>query len=342
MMNFAKKIPFQFPIGIELTFVVDPKKWGKYKRIPADCDQIDYETIANYMRMFSRIPQKIVCRIGEDVGVVEIPTRVLKSWEEVIETYNLIAGEAARFGLIPRVDWEGGGDGHIHVSGATHKERMWLYRDWMDRPYLNWAFIHPCDDDNAETYLHWLKHFFNSRSGATWRPDPKGKEMRQVCGILPPEESAKQNGRTIGYFNQRGNWVYPKMLSSSEKMPDSFNTQHVPCSKMAGICWRGEKKTDEWRLFWTPNDLQEQLSHVALVQAYMGYARKMVAKGDWPKFAINSASDAEERLKYWKDLKKSQRAFGDFLEMIGLDPADYKENFARMKERFTDYPRNLF
>jgi hypothetical protein len=273
-------VPWQFKAGVETTWCVDTKKLGKYYRSNGNefhpCGEI-----AAYMRMYANIPRNMVTRIGQDPGVVEIPTKPVNSWKQFKKAYETISDECRRFNLIPRVEEDAGGDGHIHVSGLTEPERVYLYRDATRRPYLSWAFIHPYDNNNAKTLLRWRA------SGEGWG---------------------------AGY----------------------------PTWKEYAICHRNEYGTEEFRLFWTPNNWQEQMEHMALVQAYLGKVRKEVAAGNQGQELPNATEAKKLLTAYKRSFARCEREFREFIVWIGLETPHYAKNVRRMKERFTEYPKHLY
>jgi hypothetical protein len=149
------KEKFFTTIGIEYTFLkkINSKK-NEHEISKALTDNSDKRQPWN----------KRVHKDGEDV--VEFPSPVHKNWNDLLNTYRKIVSKAKKEGLLLRRSDCGSGGGHIHMGlpkqWSTEFRLRFLKNFYMDisfRPYLNWIFNEPIDDENANSFLTQEKSF---------------------------------------------------------------------------------------------------------------------------------------------------------------------------------------
>ena len=99
----------------------------------------------------------LVNGVHPDPGVVEIPSSVLKGWNEVVEFYSLVMRRARRHSCRQESPHTTGGGGHIHISTRRWPEESEVVDDKTnalqayvtDRPWISWAFNDPSDNITA-------------------------------------------------------------------------------------------------------------------------------------------------------------------------------------------------
>lgn len=145
-----------FTAGIELTFLPSNVKsreeltaWEEGDESTDWCSKQE-ETA----RKLSKKLKGLYHDCGTDPCVVEISTRVLRSYGEAEWVCKKIIKAAKRVGLTNKVvDVCNGGGGHVHVGITDPVLRNAIYRDMANRPYLSWFFASPTDTVNCKAVM---------------------------------------------------------------------------------------------------------------------------------------------------------------------------------------------
>lgn len=156
--HLARTTPWRHNCGIELTYItakVDPKmdantshpKWGAYATV-----MDGYLTIRGLDKL-------TYCGAHSDPGCVEVPTKVIKSWQEAHDVCREITEMAKFIGLVPTHPEQQGGMGHVHID-ITMDGRKLLTQDMMTRPYMPWVWVNPdavqyCRSYKGDSLWYW-------------------------------------------------------------------------------------------------------------------------------------------------------------------------------------------
>jgi hypothetical protein len=159
----AKKVEWVTKIGHELTFLPKRRFTNDVRRRVANTDAdiplvYDDHQNALLLRMHNNINYHdiYVDRVYSDDAVIEVVSHPTKSWIEFLTWNENVRDIAKKIGLVPEVDWVGGGMGHHHLDWMSAKVRDSLFRLVAGRPYLGWLFVHPSDKINAVSIASWF------------------------------------------------------------------------------------------------------------------------------------------------------------------------------------------
>lgn len=188
------------------------------------------------------IPAYHYARCGTDPGVVEISTRILKSWDDMKNTVQTITRKAKKVGLTEKMEYTTGGGGQIHLgvgnrTPAARLHRHAMLRDMSNRPYVCWMFNDPECTDNAK----------NPWEAIIGMGDDFYSNDRQLLGL---------------------SWDYMK---STKLLAITHSKDHVV---------RLTEDTIEFRFFDMPTSWSQHVLHMEFAFAYFSWIRKRVKAGE--------------------------------------------------------------
>lgn len=95
-------------------------------------------------------------RVGEDPGVVEVPTKPFKKLESLLKVAATATKTAKEVGMSPKLPYQTGGGAHIHMGmkdspqSPRHEQRANALKKLVaEYPVMSWAFVDLSDDINA-------------------------------------------------------------------------------------------------------------------------------------------------------------------------------------------------
>lgn len=162
MTILQRLVPFAKPQGIELTLLPPVRRLREMQPVDVDDYYWGIPEEETYLAKRMLINTPYAGTVYADLGCVEVPSPILRSWGEAEQFYNTVTKRLARIKLRPYRgdDWEGGG-GHIHTGELCKFERWAWFTQMQRRPYIAWTCISAVDDINAKSlngskYLHTL------------------------------------------------------------------------------------------------------------------------------------------------------------------------------------------
>jgi hypothetical protein len=324
--KIAKKIPWQGPCGVEMTFLRDigryvgeddaswdSRIWSASERAAQEGGE--FHTIMNMWGLFKNQSnkKKIVpsFSVASDPGCAEISSKRFLGWSEVEQWTKFVRIAASLVGCVPRIlDCpSSSGMGHIHVGKITDEEVTWMMRDMMMRPYLSWNFLPSKYSGwgSAEPLVKWfiLKPLLRKIVKKRVLDDsdvPKYKnEIRSV---------RSHDSIIYDVFNRRAN--------VEEK--NAF----LPVVKHYFIRWSEFYKTVEFRGFEAALNDDEQEEHFAFVHAYIRYVRQKMKDGIPPgDIEFTNTKEAIHFLSSF-GIYDACDEFMNFIEELGLPMERYQ------------------
>lgn len=295
MYSNGMKVPFYSTLGMELT-------WLYHKKGIQDVES-DY--IRGYTSLLrarlrdSRIP---FFAVHIDEGALELATPAFKNIREVADYYYKIMSHISCFPLVTRREDTCSGGGHIHVAIPEKiKEEpvllifflVNLFRDQVNRPYLNWIFNDWGAHSSAESLVYYREKENNSYHerflSLLFKDDPK----------VPIQWQARQ---IISTFS-------------------CYKGYQIKCSdrQTSGSYQNAKPETIEFRFFDAKRDFRDIELHINFVNAYLAYIEKITRKGTLLKAKLQKPSDILTLAKADRGLKEFQQ----LMEEIGLNYDDY-------------------
>lgn len=177
---------------------------------------------------------------------LEIRSPVMSRLRDIMQYYDFVCDVVRKEGMQPHLNGHMSGGGHLHVSPIGKKWDTGLvyeiFRDWLNRPWLNWIFNDPEDDWNASSMM-----------------------TRSYGGEGDTYE-------IVDYL-----WEHKKKLTKKT----SRHVYGLPNGKDHGVVWRGGvgKGTIEFRFFDAPKNRREQELHVLFMDHWLTWLQKRWARG---------------------------------------------------------------
>lgn len=224
-------------IGLELTYLPPKKLVGERIQKAMKCT-------GNKLKRKFDIDQRngftqSWLDVSNDCGALEVALPVLNSMEEVKEWYTVLGKIAATHKYYPQNGKDCSGGGHIHFDTQSPEETLKMFRDFCNRPYLNWFF----NDDSD--YYNGCNPWYVGHAGIC-----KGDNC---------------------YWFRKIDWQHkrtPRVLTNkSEFFSD------LPKLKCYGMKFCGAQHL-EARFFRAPEDWPEQQAHIEFMQAWLGWVRR--------------------------------------------------------------------
>lgn len=251
-----------------------------------------------------------------DDGCVEIPSMILKSFEEAMDWYDkLYRLMVEKLGFTTRSRWCGTGGGHIHLNCKSRDHAHKVFVDYANRPYLTWMFADPCDDWNAVS--PW------SRVNPWMLKKLKSVQESKVCPKLRDLRGLDPIGCTLvrGYFPGKNDLKHVDLQ------------KYWPNSKNGGVrsCGGGDEPHLEFRFFRAPKDREEQIKQIRFTQHYL----KWVDENPQAEVIIRN-----HRQMRAYTVKKAEGEFKQLIKDLGLAWKDYKPYVKNMQERIEVYGKS--
>jgi hypothetical protein len=224
-------------VGIELTFL--PPRGKVSARVGKAMEKVAKE-LTKHHQMKSTAQSFITGYLWDvscDQGALEISMPVLKSMEDVKTWYTVLHSVATEHNYRPHHKKHCSGGGHIHFDTKDTNETLKMYRDFCNRPYLNWFFNDDSDYFNGcnpwyvgYTTIHQKERFW----------------FREI-------DKNTVEGRVLLGNNAPINWL--------------------PRNKCYGMKYCGDTHL-EARFFRAPEDWPEQQAHIEFMQAWLWWVRQ--------------------------------------------------------------------
>lgn len=149
MPKLQDSVQFCRNIGIELTFLPET--------IPTVMAKDDYNigwTLAAraYKEACVKKKMPMTQNIHADLGCVEYPSPILRSWEYSREWWHKATTIAEKMNMFTFNEKHEGGMGHIHMD-MKEKEAIKILNDIKYRPYLTWIFATPNGSEYCSSIL---------------------------------------------------------------------------------------------------------------------------------------------------------------------------------------------
>lgn len=280
-MNLIQKVPFKFQTGVEMTW--QPPNYEQLSKTTVPGRWWEESALGSAMHELSNtfeIHAELAMLPKHNIHsdcchCVEYSTPVLKSWDDLEMCYKGASKIAKGMGLVPSIEYATTGMGHIHVGGLSDREKVWAMRDIVCRPYLSWALVHPSDDINAMPVSDHLKANTHPRSGKL--------------------------------VNRKEYW----WAQNFEAGRNSY-TARLPRWKDYALRHAWGYDTMEWRAFDAPQDWNEQVRQMALVQRYFDYVRQ---NADKPLIKLPFARN-KPAIREWERGWTFDRAAGEYRQFI--------------------------
>lgn len=287
---------FYSTIGIEYTYLWPRKEPGNNELYRAQA--CGNNIIADF---YDRSREKI--SVALDEGAVEIRSPVFKSMAEIKTFQTKMETIVGRYGLVTHRDDCYSGGGHIHsgIKSAILKNPHHLllfltnlFRDVVNRPYLNWIFNEWCNVKSAESFV-----------GYKEKPSLMFPDAGTFYDIL---------------FNSR--FKIPAYLTSLEIIRyfncfKGFACRLDPATEGS----RGKKVTVEFRFFDAKRNFDETRLQVEFVNRYLKWIDRMTQKGIVLKAEVKTRAQIKKFAAYGRAIDD----FRDWLEdSLDLSYLDYK------------------
>jgi len=242
--------------GFEFTFMIrrpggmeDSKIWDVVNVLARNTD---------FKKAYKKFKTKV--NISRDDNCVEIRTPKFTTSEQIISFYKDIRKVTDKYDLVThRKDTTSGG-GHIHVGIPDRYLRNpyklfvfldTIFLDFQNRPYLNWIFNDPYDNESAESFDKETKLFDLFKDDATYNT----LYIKHLC------QNVKRNSKT-------------NFISAKISKPEILH--FFDAGKSRGLRVDQQLKTIEFRIFDATHDLEEVIKHFQFVNSYMKHIEDQV------------------------------------------------------------------
>lgn len=288
--------------------------------------------------------------VHTDPGCVEVATKPYSKLSTLLSVARRIGREAEALGLTPSADYTGGGGAHIHtgVLGDTHAEREAYKRRMLlfaaMNPWMAWACINVVDDINAGPITR--SELLGIRED-DWEGDDLRDNVRRTRRLVLQYTQAAHGMDTF-----RREHYTPRLHSASRKYMQArvrllrheklMKAQRgnvsttAELSNIAGACSKdkcvrvtgyGQHGTIEFRVF-EMGDEAKLRRNIFLANAVCQY----VERWGITKFNI---SDVPTATQLWNmSWREARTGWLRMLGLLGLDPAEYREETANIARRW--------
>lgn len=294
MYSNGMNVPFFSTLGMELTWLYHRKG---VKGVESDYIR-GYTSLLRARLREHRIP---FFAIHTDEGALELATPAFKEMKEVSDYYYRIMNHISCFPLVTRRDDTCSGGGHIHVAipEKIKEEPVFLlffllnlFRDQVNRPYLNWIFNDWGAHSSAESLVHYQKRENNYHQrflSLLFEDNPK----------IPVD------------------WKTPQILA----VFDCYKGYQIKCSaRQISDGYQGNKpETVEFRFFDAKRDFRDIELHINFVNTYLTHIEKITREGTLLTSKLKKPADILQLAKQDRGLKE----FEQLVEEIGLDYGEY-------------------
>jgi len=306
----TKKLTQLFPldrtVGIELTF--SPKfHFGE-----TSSKETLYDDIVDlYRPIVAKVfaARRIGGHVSMDPGCIEIQSPVFHDWRPLLTYYARVAKSCEEAGLFREHPYHSGGGGHIHVGVDDWALIVAVTRDMANRPYLNWIFNDPLDDENASGMDRHLDQI-------SFRDIERALRMRRA-----PQSWIRGARGWDGDERRRA-------VTYVAKMPIA-KYGATPKSKSHAVRHCTSLKTLEFRFFDAAESINEQVEHVAFVIAYLKWIKVRLEAGD--DFTVDK--DLAPTLRLTQDKAFIAAKFNELLTAVGLPLEPYQKYLGNVDQR---------
>jgi hypothetical protein len=324
--------------GIEFTYVLPDIYAHDFDRERGIIGQISFP----FNRELDKLNKKLGYKSSftyahEDCAALEIGSPVFSTLNQITSYYEALTKLAKKFGFQTHRQTSSSGGGHIHVKlpALSCNDRIKILtnamRDIYNRPYLNYLFNDPCDQETSGCFTEFLttKNEDWVREG----PDDMALSLYNVLkNILNPEVNDFET-TILNLRKAYDTYVIKKRQDYTYNIVEDFadtifyKMRFNDCM----IRYNREYNTIEFRIFDMAKDAEQLQLMVRFANAYMNKIFKM----DNLAPVNHGTSYAANRkfLNSYKDVNKGIAEFNELLIELKLDPKDYKQFHKNYKDR---------
>lgn len=264
-------------------------------------------------------------RLHMDSGVIEIPTKIISNYDQLKSEYVNRAKAARLLKCVPKHKKIQHGGSHIHlempkdVNVNLFVKNFYIYT--INNPAVMWAFADPNDDRN-KSLLSENKCFTKDMiKYYTQRDITKLSKCDNYFLLMC--NFAKNCKKGLNIQNNFG------VMSMSYMLKNIENIKSIMLSRDSFIRFRSELNTIELRCFDMVEDLTEAKRQMEFAQALWKHIYDITTREE--ELDINIAKhDSLSDIK----INDSINQFEENLEILGLDPFKYINQFKNLKTRY--------
>ena len=291
-----------------------------------------------------------------DPGCVEIRTKPYRKLSTLLSIARRLRREAEELGLVVQADYSSGGGAHIHtgIIGSDNKERSMYSKRMMlfaaMNPWLAWATLNTVDDINAkpltrqhlsrrnrysdnndeDTVEHCESHI-KSYAHVVARETAYMHRADRWCERVYRERGARDVLAAQTYLMMWKMRLIRLRSKSAKAETDMLSVESIQYTgdkdDMVRITDYGDNGTIEFRCFEMGGE-DKLKRNIILANAICNY----VEKWDITEYNSNDVMSGEQmRAIKWSEAK---RGWLNMLAMLGLDPADYRNETAQIAHRW--------
>lgn len=352
------------PFGIEMTRV-HPKvrlDWDQGWTREGDSRRLDRLCREWNERFAPRTDLIIGGRAETDPGCLEFSSVVLASLDEAELLWDLVDGSCKKLGMAPCSDnqWGGGGQitvNYIKTKNLTHKasistKRKDFYRfskkvirAVAENPFITWALSDPSDNGSQKLFgihdpVEFRDYSFEDNDDPTKNFTYASSRVRTNSTLNLSSEVF--SSRFLDFdIQQSSSGILLRaetgVCCNKETAVNFRSLNNLYGNRWNDLLGRGRIIKDhkgldhsvEYRFFGTAMNLKMQIAHVKFAQALTEYIDK-----EW----VSSVDNVLENFqKFRQDKKACIKKFYEFVEILGLEPRNYRWCKEYLDQRFDLY-----
>jgi hypothetical protein len=351
-------------MGMELTYVCAAVQVALNRGAKFTPDAAEYHGETALLEGFQRLLLSLVSAKGietyngvqSDPGVVEVPTKPYTKMADIIRVARALRKEAEAIGLSVHEEYTGGGGAHIHTGliGKTETERVNYARRMMvwaaQNPWFAWATLDVIDEKNARPIPR-HKLLEGDDQNLTERLEAATNSLamaqrnavgytEQMHAFWKDDEWRRDRYERYAVTEQRDAMRYRKevitlrRLLAAQKSGDLRDITSIEFRGGKGYMFNrtfiGGPGTIEFRSF--EMGYEDKLKrNIILANAVCKY----VAAQTYTTVDVTTVMTGEVmKAMTWSAARKG---WLDMLATLGLDPMDFREETARIAQRWRFY-----